>query len=134
MQSKLWILITDFFFALEEPSNQVTKKLSFFLKEKERRSKLVFQNMLGNGVLLDGLWRDLPQRLGENGKSNQTIRFSNFRFNHFGCLQTRLENGITYKSNLTTQFVKQNIYCILKPLKQIDRKITNQTSSAILPY
>jgi len=26
--------------------------------------------MLGNGVLLDGLWRDLPQRLGENGKSN----------------------------------------------------------------
>ena len=69
MQSKLWILITDFFFALEEPSNQVTKKL-LFRKEKERRSKLAPWNMLGNGVLLDGLWRDLPQRLGENGKSN----------------------------------------------------------------
>jgi hypothetical protein len=40
MQSKLWILITDFFFALEEPSNQVTKKLPF--REKERKSKLVF--------------------------------------------------------------------------------------------
>jgi hypothetical protein len=36
MQSKLWILITDFFFALEEPSNQVTKKLPLFFKKRRR--------------------------------------------------------------------------------------------------
>jgi hypothetical protein len=69
MQSKLWIWITNFFFALEEPSNQVTKKL-LFRKEKERRSKLALWNMLGNGVLLDRLWRDLLQIFGENEESS----------------------------------------------------------------
>jgi hypothetical protein len=45
MQSKLWILITEFFFALEEPSNQVTKKLSsfFFKREGEKKQTCVLE-------------------------------------------------------------------------------------------
>jgi hypothetical protein len=56
------------FFALKEPSNQVTKKLPF--REKERKKQTCVWNVLGNGVLLDGLWRDLLQRFGANEESS----------------------------------------------------------------
>jgi hypothetical protein len=61
-------LDNKFFFALKEPSNQVTKKLPL---ERRREKKQTFVwNELGNGVLLDGVKRDFPLNLEEERVSN----------------------------------------------------------------
>ena len=45
----------------------VTNEFVFF-KGRIERANLCFR--MGNGVLLDGLWRDLLQRLGREEESN----------------------------------------------------------------
>jgi hypothetical protein len=61
-------LDNKFFFALKEPSNQVTKKLPLE-RRREKEANFVW-NVLGNGVLLDGVKRDFPLNLEEERVSN----------------------------------------------------------------
>ena len=105
MQSKLWIQITDFFFALEEPSNQEIA----FQREGEKEQTCVW-NVLGNGVLLDGVKRDFPLDLEEERVSNQILQLFKWSFNRFTTLAQKevRKYGATYKQDSSEQLVKPN--------------------------
>jgi hypothetical protein len=83
-----------------------------FSREGEKEQTCAW-NVLGNGVLLDGLWRDLLQRTWKRGRVKLDHPLLQVEVSITSVAYKRgLENGITYKRDLTTQYVKPNKYCI----------------------
>ena len=86
--------------------------MNFSFKRRRKRTSLCLEivgQWSSSWWIVDGSSsKDMEERKSQARSSTSP----SWGINKFSCLQKGLEYGITYKRDLTTQYVKPNKYCI----------------------